>query len=404
MNNPLKEANTLQFYERKSGIRWLILAVSVVIAAGSILYTNFLVTELKDREAQQIRLYAKTLEQQVIQYSDPNMSLILSEIITSNNTIPVIYINETGDTEGRNIPEIAKVTDWEERNRILKEQAEEMKEVYPPIPVTLKDDQGQVYGYGNIYYKNSVLLTRLRYYPYIQLTVITLFAAIAYIIFSYSRMAEQNQVWVGLAKETAHQLGTPLSSLMAWVEYFKLQGGENAEIAHELTKDVDRLETITSRFSSIGSIPKLDDYDIVQVTEQSIAYLEKRVSTRINFSLTSFPKGAINAKMNKSLYEWVIENLCKNAVDAMGGIGDINIKILKANEGMIAVDISDNGKGIPKSSLSKVFSPGYTTKKRGWGLGLTLVKRIVENYHRGKIFVKHSEVDKGTTFRILLNT
>ncbi|MEL7147353.1 MAG: histidine kinase, partial [Bacteroidota bacterium] len=321
MNNPLKEATTLQFYERKTGIRWLILAISVIIAGASIVYTNFLVTELKDREAQQIRLYAKTLEQQVIQYSDPNMSLVLSEIITSNNTIPVIYINEKGDTDGRNIPEIEGVTDKDERDAILQTQAEEMKEMYPPIAVTLKDGEGQIYGYGNIYYKNSILLTRLRYYPYIQLTVISLFAAIAYIIFSYSRMAEQNQVWVGLAKETAHQLGTPLSSLMAWVEYFKLQGGENAEIADELTKDIDRLETITSRFSSIGSVPKLDDYNIVDVTQKSIAYLEKRVSTRINFSLTSFPSGPINAHMNKSLYEWVIENLCKNAVDAMGGIG-----------------------------------------------------------------------------------
>lgn len=404
MNNPLKEATTLQFYERKTGIRWLILGISVVIAGASILYTNFLVTELKEREAQQIQLYAKTIEQQANQYGDPNLSLILSEIITSNNTIPVVYISEKGDTDGKNIPEIEGITDAGERNAILQAQAEEMKQVYPPIPVTLKDGEGEVYGYGNVYYKNSLLLTRLRYYPYIQLTVITLFAAIVYIIFSYSRMAEQNQVWVGLAKETAHQLGTPLSSLMAWVEYFKLQGGENAEIADELTKDIDRLETITSRFSSIGSVPKLDDHDIVEVTEKSIAYLEKRVSTRINFSLTTFPGGPMHTKINKSLYEWVIENLCKNAVDAMGGIGDIHIKILKANEGKIAIDITDTGKGIPKSSISKVFSPGYTTKKRGWGLGLTLVKRIIENYHQGRIYVKYSEIEKGTTFRILLDS
>jgi len=191
---------------------------------------------------------------------------------------------------------------------------------------------------------------------------------------------------------------------MAWVEYFKLQGGENAEIAEELTKDVDRLETITSRFSSIGSTPQLKEYDIVEVAVKTMEYLEKRVSTRISFSLTYFPKGEIKANINKSLFEWVIENLCKNAVDAMGGIGSIHIKILKINEGKVAIDVTDTGKGIAKVSLSKVFSPGFTTKKRGWGLGLTLVKRIVENYHSGKIYIKSSELDKGTTFRILLNS
>lgn len=402
MNNPLKEATNLKFYEGKNGVRWIILVLSVIIATGSVLYTNYLVSELKDREAQQIRLYAKTIEQQSNQYDNLNLSFVLTEIIRSNNTIPVIYTNVFDQIEHRNIPEADKFTDPVEKDKFLREEVEIMKEVYPPIPVTLKDEEGQVYGYGNIYYKDSFLLTRLKYYPYIQLTVIALFSVIAYLIFNYSKTAEQNQVWVGLAKETAHQLGTPLSSLMAWVEYFKLQGGENAEIAEELTKDVDRLETITSRFSSIGSIPKLDDHDIVDVTAKSIAYLEKRVSTRINFSFTSFPQGQIIAKINKSLYEWVIENLCKNAVDAMGGIGSIDIRVLKVNEGKIAIDISDTGKGIPKSNLSRVFAPGYTTKKRGWGLGLTLVKRIIENYHKGKIFVKESEVDKGTTFRILL--
>ena len=318
MNNPLKEATTLQFYQKKKGIRWIILISSIIIAAGSVLYTNYLVGELKNREAQQIRLYAKTIEEQANQYDNLNLSFLLTEIIRSNKTIPVIYTNERGDIEPRNIPEADKIEDPVEREDFLRKEVELMKEKYPPIPITWKDKEGQVYGYGNIYYKDSFLLTRLRYYPYIQLTVIGLFAIIAYLIFNYSKMAEQNQVWVGLAKEAAHQLGTPLSSLRAWVEYFKLQGGENAEIAEELTKDVDRLETITSRFSSIGSIPKLDDYDIVEVTEKSIAYLEKRVSTRINYSFTSFPEGQIITKMNKSLYEWVIENLCKNAVDAMG--------------------------------------------------------------------------------------
>ncbi len=404
MNNPLKEAATLQFYRRKSGVKWIVLILSVIIAVGSIFYTNFLVSEIKEREEKQINLYAKTLEQVSGQFLNPDINyFVLDEIISSNNTIPVILTNEDGHLTSKNVPEVEGAKDDIERQRILQKEVEEMKEVYAPIPITFRDESGQVYGYGNIYYRNSILLTRLRYYPYIQLTVIALFALIAYTIFSYSRIAEQNQVWVGLAKETAHQLGTPLSSLMAWVEYFKLEGGETAEIAEELKKDVDRLEMITSRFSSIGSIPQLKNYDIVDVTTKSIAYLEKRVSTRTIFSLESFPEGAISANINKSLFEWVIENLCKNAVDAMGGIGSISIKILKVNEGRIAIDITDTGKGIPKKSLSKVFSPGYTTKKRGWGLGLTLVKRIIENYHTGKIYVKSSEIDKGTTFRILLN-
>ncbi|MGB3465564.1 MAG: ATP-binding protein, partial [Cyclobacteriaceae bacterium] len=391
------------FYSNKQGLRWIILAISVVIAAGSVLYTNYLVTELKAREAQQIRLYAATLEQQINEYDNFNLNFVLNEIIRSNNTIPVIYANERGEIEARNIPEVTEIQDPEQRTEYLLKEMEVMKALYPPIPVTLKDEEGQVYGYGNIYYKDSFLLTRLRYYPYIQLTVIALFAIVAYIIFNFSRVAEQNQVWVGLAKETAHQLGTPLSSLMAWVEYFKLQGGETAEVADELTKDIDRLETITARFSSIGSVPKLENHDIVDITRKSITYLEKRVSTRINFSFSSFPHDSINALINKSLYEWVIENLCKNAVDAMGGIGSLSIKILKINEGKIAIDVTDTGKGIPKSVHKKVFAPGYTTKQRGWGLGLTLVKRIIENYHKGKIFVKESEIDKGTTFRILLS-
>jgi signal transduction histidine kinase len=280
-----------------------------------------------------------------------------------------------------------------------------MEKDHEPIVVTLrnKNKNYEITGYNYIYYQNSDLLKQLTYYPYIQLAVIFLFGLIAYVAFNSSRSAEQNRVWVGLAKETAHQLGTPLSSLMAWVEYFKTDDRfKDSDIIPELNKDIERLEMITSRFSNIGSVPQLNEENLYDALEETISYLQKRVSTRVKFILSAFPNKDIKADINKPLFAWVVENLCKNAVDAMSGTGTIEIKILKANEGKVMVDISDTGKGIPKSKIGSVFQPGYTSKKRGWGLGLTLVKRIIENYHTGKIFVKSSELDKGTTFRIVL--
>jgi signal transduction histidine kinase len=241
------------------------------------------------------------------------------------------------------------------------------------------------------------------YYPYVQLTIIAIFAIIAYMAFSYSRNAEQNRVWVGLAKETAHQLGTPLSSLMAWVELFRSNPKyQNDEVVGELEKDVSRLEMITARFSSIGSVPTMIDENIFDAINNTVQYLRARVSRKVNFSLTSELPHDATGKINKALFDWVIENICKNAIDAMNGIGSINIHISSYNNARLAIDISDTGKGIPRSKFTQVFEPGYTTKQRGWGLGLTLVKRIVQNYHGGKIFVLNSELGKGTTFRILL--
>ncbi len=400
-----KESGTLNLYQNKTSLRWIILLVSTLIGAGSIFYTNYLVKQIRDRETKQIELYANTLEYIANEYDNPGLNFTLEQIVQSNTTIPVILANESGyPVEFKNLPVFANIKDSTLRIHRLISEMQFMAEEHEPIKITFRVSPDEIFGYGYIYYKNSDLLTQLRYYPYIQLTVIAFFGFIAYQIFSYSKSAEQNQVWVGLAKETAHQLGTPLSSLMAWVEYFKTDENSNKEIVSELNKDIERLETITSRFSSIGSIPQLKTYNVPEIIHESIAYLEKRVSTRINFSITTFPTNELYAKLNKSLFEWVVENLCKNAVDAMGGIGDIKIKILRVNDGKIAVDISDTGKGIPKSKFNKVFQPGFTTKKRGWGLGLTLVKRIIENYHEGKIFVKSSENDKGTTFRILLKT
>jgi signal transduction histidine kinase len=255
-----------------------------------------------------------------------------------------------------------------------------------------------------IYYGNSRLLSLLRYYPLFQLVFVLIFGLAAYLFFDASRRSEQNQVWVGLAKETAHQLGTPLSSLTAWVEYFKSDPSYDPEIVKELEKDVTRLDTITTRFSNIGSVPVLKEENIIETIETFMSYLQKRISTKITFYFDNQLTDHHTVKLNRYLFEWVIENICKNAVDAMSGVGSLKITLSETKNNKIAIDISDTGKGISKQNLSKVFTPGFSTKKRGWGLGLTLAKRIVENYHDGKLFVKHSELNKGTTFRILLDT
>jgi len=243
-------------------------------------------------------------------------------------------------------------------------------------------------------------LQQLKFYPYFQFFIIGLFLIISYYLFSTSRKVEQNQVWVGMAKETAHQLGTPLSSLIAWVEYLKLKGIDENTLT-ELSKDIKRLEIITERFSKIGSVPKLEDEDVKAVINQSLDYLKVRISKKVNVTLHSSNSSIVYAKVNPSLFSWVLENLIKNAVDAMKGDGNIDIHISDQTQ-FIYIDISDSGTGIPKGNQKTIFEPGFTSKKRGWGLGLSLVKRIIENYHAGKIFVKQSD-ENGTTFRIVLN-
>ena len=252
-----------------------------------------------------------------------------------------------------------------------------------------------------IYYKESYLLLQLKYYPYIQLFIILLFITVAYFAFSSSRNAEQNKVWVGLTKETAHQLGTPTSSLMAWAELIKTRL-QDSEFADEFEKDVKRLEIITDRFSKIGSVPKLIPSSLSETIESSISYLKSRSSTNISFKIDCEDQNII-IPLSRNLFEWVIENLCKNAIDAISGKGSIQISVKRVNK-KVVIDISDSGKGIAKSKFKTIFKPGYTTKTRGWGLGLSLAKRIIENYHSGKIFVLSSEIGKGTTFRIILKS
>ncbi len=374
--------------------------VSVVIGTGSILYTNELVREIRERERKQVNLYASTLEY-LANENNPSNELIfmLDEIVQANTTIPVILTDSDGTPEDyRNLPEVVNMTD-ESREAFLRNKVLDMRDEHEPIEVQLMDGNNQVFGVKLIYYENSFLLTQLQFYPYVQLLIIALFGLITFTIFNYSRSSEQNRVWVGLAKETAHQLGTPLSSIMAWVEYLKFEYPKDPNIV-EFDRDVARLETITSRFSSIGSVPKMTTMPLLVLVNESVSYLKDRLSSNINFMVVETSEN-VQVVVNRDLFSWVLENLIKNAVDAMDGKGEISLDILRIGN-KVGLDVRDTGKGIPKSRLKRVFRPGFTTKKRGWGLGLTLVKRIVENYHGGRIFVRKSD-SKGTTFRIILD-
>ena len=392
-------------YGNNPRLKWVILAISAFISAVSLYYTDYLVTKLKDREIKIIEIYSRILEYTINEDLGDKMLFLTQEVIIPNNEIPLILVNSTDVIqEYRNINIDSSWTEAK-KNQVLTEELKKMKDAYEPKLIMDRDEEsGEVVDFWFVYYRNSELLTQLTYYPIVQLSIIAIFGFIAYLIFNYSRTAEQNRVWVGLAKETAHQLGTPISSLMAWVEYFREDPGiKNKGIIEELDKDIKKLELITERFSNIGSIPVLNDELVEDIINNVVGYLRVRISTKVNIEIITISKG-IKAKINPPLFEWVIENMCKNAVDAMSGSGEIRIKIMHGSDNRVFVDISDTGKGMPKSKISQVFNPGFTTKKRGWGLGLTLAKRIIEVYHKGKVFVKSSEENIGTTFRVILNT
>jgi len=388
-------------YNNTSRFKWVLISGAALIGIGSILYTNLIVAQLKDREQKFIDLFAKTIEY-TSNDENSNLTFLEQQIVVPNETIPVILTDALGNPIlWRNV-DIDPGSIKKLQQRKLRKELKIMKEEHEPIEITFRNEQGEIYDYQYVYYKNSKLLTQLLFYPYVQLSVIAVFGILAYVVFSYSKTAEQNRVWVGLAKETAHQLSTPLSSLMAWLEYFKTDPQiQNKEILHELDKDIKRLETITARFSSIGSVPSRNLENIHDTILNSITYLQKRISNKVKIEVSALPID-IRAQINKPLFDWVIENVCKNAVDAMSGVGVIKIHIKRGKYGDVLIDIKDSGKGISKSKIPEVFQPGYTSKRGGWGLGLTLAKRIIEIYHKGKIFVKHSEVDVGTTFRIML--
>lgn len=396
---------SLDFYQNNSNLKWVVLVASVLISIGSIYYTNILVDQLKVRERQQVQLYAKAIEYTANEedtFGDVNF--IAQEILFQNNSIPIILVGEDKKVLSSRNVDLDKTWSEQRKAAVLQAEMKLMEETYEPIKVMLRDSQtGEVFGTQYIYYKNSFLLKQLIFYPYIQLSVIAIFGFIAYLAFNYSKAAEQNRVWVGLAKETAHQLGTPLSSLMAWVEVIRDDPDMKQKgMVEELEKDIQKLRIVTERFSSIGSVPALKKENVVSLINNVVNYLRPRVSSKVRMEVFTLSEN-ISANVHAPLFEWVIENLSKNAVDAMGNTGTIAIKILRGNEGKIFIDISDTGKGIPRSKIEQVFRPGFTTKKRGWGLGLTLAKRIIETYHNGKIFVKSSEENLGTTFRIVLN-
>ena len=354
-------------------------------------YSPIIVNYYRDKK---IYLYYKdsNIYTELKQVIDDLIDSFFAEVVLNSASVPVIITDSTGKnwTSYGNIPK-KKMEDA----RFVEQTLNSMASHNPPIQVNRANT-----GIHLIYFEDSFLLRQLQYYPYVQLAVIAVFLFIAYLLFSYARKSEQNQVWVGMAKETAHQLGTPLSSMIAWIELLKLKGLDN-ETVTEIEKDVQRLETITDRFSKIGSTAKLEKLNIVQVVHQAVGYISSRTSQKVKFEVSPPPLKVIEIPLNLHLFEWVIENLCKNAVDAMEGSGLITIEISDDID-HIHIDVTDTGKGIPKSRFKTIFHPGFTSKSRGWGLGLTLSKRIVENYHTGKIFVKTSTLGKGTTFRIIL--
>lgn len=371
-------------------IKYAFTSVAVVIVCLSVYFTNQLINDMAEEESRKMELWAEATRKIVSDDETTDYSFVL-KVIADNTTIPVIVADQNGEvTQYRNI-------DLEGKDTVscLMELIGDFRDAHEPIEIVLDESTSQF-----LYYDDSVLLKKLLYYPYIQWGVIVLFFLILFFVFASAKKAEQDRVWVGLSKETAHQLGTPISSLMAWVELLKSKGVE-PQLMPEMENDVNRLSTIAERFSKIGSKPELELVSLDDVLDGALAYMDRRTSSRVTISDEYKVQRPVKLMLNVPLFEWVIENLCKNAIDAMEGKGAINVVVSDCGD-KICIDVSDTGKGIPRSKFGTVFNPGYTTKKRGWGVGLSLVKRIVESYHEGKIFVKRSEINKGTTFRILL--
>lgn len=378
-------------YDKKWKI--ILLSFAALIFVLSLIYTNKLMKDLRQEEYRRMELWSHAMGEFI--NSDPESDIgFLFEVLENNQTIPVILVDADNETiiSYRNLDTI-KMENAEYAADKLEEFRNNGKESFSII-----GPDGEVM--NTIYYSDSLLLKKLQYYPYIQLILIAIFIIMGYIVLNVSRRSEQNHVWLGMSKETAHQLGTPISSLMAWLEIMRDEHGET-EMFREVEKDVKRLEKIAARFSKIGSKPNLHENELVGCIRNTMSYLKTRIPATIHLETNITDTDKIYLPLNVELFEWVIENLCKNAVDAIGTNGTIRITI-ESDDKNVGIEISDTGKGISKSDFKNVFKPGYTTKNRGWGLGLSLAKRIVEEYHGGKIFVKSSEIGKGTTFRINL--
>jgi nitrogen-specific signal transduction histidine kinase len=387
-------------YKNISTRRIIIMSVLFLFVIGVLFYFNQISKVLEEREKAYVDLFAKASGFLIEQQGADCDYTFISEVIQANTTVPVIGLTDEEIVMHRNIPELSDTTRvWsdEERVTFLKKKLEEMKAQNEPLQILSQNNH-----HGFVYYANSTTLKRLRFFPYIILGTLFLFGGLAYISYSSSRKAEQNRVWVGLAKETAHQLGTPISGLMGWIEVLKTYPDFDQSIGDEMMKDITRLETITARFSNIGSVPTMKSEDVGELVESTAEYLKKRISTKIKWEVTNNLNEPYLQDINKHLIEWVIENICKNAVDAMAGVGELKISIDKFTGKKIKIDIADTGKGMTMNVQRNIFNAGYSTKKRGWGLGLTLAKRIIETYHHGRLYVSKSEVGKGTTFRIIL--
>ncbi len=380
----------MDFYGRKNLWKFFLFVIAILIGLVTLFYTEGFLKELRKEEMKKVNQWANAIGS--VQRADVQTDLILAtQIIQDNTTIPLI-ITDANDsiTITRNL-----AASIENDPLALRERLEAMKAEGSFIEVSF---EGEPFNY--VYYENSTLLTQLRFYPIILLVVISLFMFIAYFAFSGARKAEQNQVWNGLAKETAHQIGTPLSSLVGWLELMKMQNVD-PNMVKEMEKDVKRLETITNRFSKIGSQPALKEADMLLSTKQAVEYLRTRSPRKVIVEC-HLPFEPVYAEVNLPLFEWVIENLVRNAIDAIeGGEGRIDVR-LESTDKLVQIDVSDTGKGIPAQKLNSIFRPGFSTKKRGWGLGLSLAKRIIEDYHNGRIFVAESVVNEGTIFRITL--
>lgn len=381
----------MNVYANKKRWKFILFIIAIIIGIASLRYTDLLVKKLAVEERKKVELWAEGTKQLVNEKNLNQEVTFVLKVIEKNETVPVILADEKDSVIAyRNLK-----SPRHHKESFFKKQIQVMRKEHEPIVIFISKD------YKNyIYYKNSTILKQLAIYPYVQLGVIVLFIIISYLAFSSSRKAEQNKVWVGMSKETAHQLGTPISSLMAWVEILK-QNEDNVEYMKEVEKDVTRLQKIADRFSKIGSTPVLINTNIIELLVNSVNYMKTRVSKDVIFNLHFSTDEQIYVPVNVSLFSWVIENLFKNATDAISGKGIINI-YLEETKHIVNIDIKDSGKGVQKSKQKTIFNPGFTTKSRGWGLGLSLSKRIIEQYHAGKIFVKDSEINYGTTFRIVL--
>ncbi len=374
--------------------RTVLALVAIAIVTGTIFYSNYLSKKIAHDEREKVDVWVQSLKTRAV--VNEQAALDLTNTIASHNTdIPIIETDENDNPSGQGLNldtlEIKKDSSY------LRRLVAEYKQLHEPVIVEISKDPFLANKY---YYGESKLLKEVSYYPLVQLFIVALFILVLFITIGIRNKSTQNQVWAGMAKETAHQLGTPLSSLQGWLELLK-ENAQNDSIVSEMSKDVDRLKLVSDRFGKIGSTPQLEEMDIVVQIENMVAYIKRRAPEKVNFSISTNGEKEIPAMINGPLFDWVVENLLKNALDAMEGKGSIHIN-LKNETTQVVADITDSGKGISKQNIARVFKPGFTTKKRGWGLGLSLAKRIMEQYHKGELFVKQSEPGKGTTFRIVL--